>query len=215
MLSLSIDLEWTLKFNQENLGQPHSSHQHIFRSGWISLFATHIPLLWRMDKSTVHLLPVLHSALDSAVHWRIWSFCNTTAQSPCHSAFFQCFLQCFLFFFLFFFSSCMQHWEWIIPCYEFIQCPKGPLICTVENLMNRSQLGLQSYELRLSSSLSSRWTVNRGLQWYTERTAHCWGKSHFLRDQLRKFSKNNVYFQPFILSKYHPSSKHNSLQTSL
>lgn len=119
------------------------------------------------------------------------------------------------FFFSIFFSSCMQHWEWIIPCYEFIQCPKGPLICTVENLMNRSQLGLQSYELRLSSSLSSRWTVNRGLQWYTERTAHCWGKSHFLRDQLRKFSKNNVYFQPFILSKYHPSSKHNSLQTSL
>ena len=92
----------------------------------------------------------------------------------------------------------MQRWEWIIPCYEFIQRPKGPLICTVEHLMNRSHLGPESYEVRLSSSLSSRWTVNRGLQWYTERKAHCWGED--LQECLLKRPAEKVFKKIMCIS---------------
>lgn len=149
----------------------------------------------------------------------MWCFGKTILQFPCCSAFPQCFLQCFAGVCLK--CYCMQCWEWIIPCYEFIQRPKGPLICIVEFLMNRSQLGPESYEVRLSSSLSSRWTVSRGLSDIQREKLTAEGKtwrSLFLRDQPRKCSKTKCAFLAFSFEQITPpkaNPRHNSLQSSL
>lgn len=190
------------------------------QSGWIPTAAPqclHSPLWRRLPISCLCCL-VLRDP-DNTGGRMIWCFCHTILQFPCCFTFLQCFLQCFAGVCLK--CYCMQCWEWIIPCYEFIQCPKGPLICTVEFLMNRSQLGPESYEVRPSSSLSSRWTVSRGLSDIQRERLTAEGKtwrSLFLRDQPRKCSKIKCAFLAFSFEQITPpktNPHHNSLQTSL
>lgn len=157
------------------------------------------PSLWRRQPSSCLCCLVLRGP-DNTGGRMIWCFCNTILQFPCCSAFPRSFLQCFVGVCLK--CYCMQCWEWIIPCYEFIRRPKGPLICTVEFLMNRSQLGPESYEVRLSSSLSARWTVSRGLSDIQREKLTAEGKtwrSLFLRDRPRNCSKNKTCISSIFL----------------
>lgn len=174
------------------------------------------PPLWRWQPSSCLCCCLVLRDPDNTGGRMNWCFCNTVLQFSWCSSFSQCFLQCFVRVCLK--CYCMQCWEWIIPCYEFIQRPKGPLICTGEFLMNRSQLGPESYEVRLSSSLSSRWTVSRGLSDIQREKFTAEGKtwgSLFLRDQPRKCSKIKCAFLAFSFEQITPpktNPHHNSLK---
>lgn len=192
----------------------HSSHGHILRwSGWIQLAALqclHSTSVTGTASSCLCCLVFRHPDRTGA---KICCFCNSILLWFCLPIMFP---TVFSFFFLK--CCCMQCREWIIPCYEFIQRPKGPLICTVEHLMNRSQMGPESYEVRLSSSLFSRWTMNRGLLWYTKRKAHCWGEK-FQESLPKRPAKESVQDIMCISSLFlwanNTSKIHNSLQTRL